>query len=602
MQEPRETPFSDRDTMLFPFSENISDKLQQWSRTDSHWAVAEHCRERIERFQERTAPFQKRMAAPLIVAMLGGTGTGKSTLLNAIVGEKIVKEGRERPTTNQASLVCHQDTEPTDWNIDLSGITVIKQEHSALEQLILLDCPDPDTTENEELRESNLARLRSVLPICDVILVTVTQQKYRSRRVLDELADAAPGARLVFVQTHAERDNDIRDDWQEVLKNDYDTGHIFLVDSLRPCPVNELDALRKLLTQELNSETALRLRQANYVSLAEEALEDCKRDIAEHWEKVHILRERITGERRKFGRQLAVKMRDEIIRDRQIWESQLVGRVAAQWGYSPFSLVLRIYQGLGLITSGLLLARGFASPSRLALWGAFEGFRSMKKWSQNKKNSMMQDEAAVATRFLSAQDENLLRASSITLIGYAAEASLPTASCETDYVLEESKQVAAGFIAELSKELDRICTALVARNNRWWTRAVYETLFGTMLLFLLMRPAKNFFIDTVFFENATPYGGDFYLVSLFWLLAWAALLLGFFIWMLRRGLEREVRDSAVRWETLSALDALFAVLEKETNQIMNYRDELELIRQHLDWIERQSEKLEQTLGKKKIPL
>ena len=51
-----------------------------------------------------------------------------------------------------------------------------------------------------------------------MLLVTATQQKYRSARVADELAAAARGTRLVFVQTHADTDDDIREDWRAVLR------------------------------------------------------------------------------------------------------------------------------------------------------------------------------------------------------------------------------------------------------------------------------------------------------------------------------------------------------------------------------------------------
>src|SRR5271155_1122808 len=52
---------------------------------------------------------------------------------------------------------------------------------------------------------------------------TTTQQKYRSARVAEELAAAAPGARLVFVQTHADQDADIRNDWRQTLDPRYQT-------------------------------------------------------------------------------------------------------------------------------------------------------------------------------------------------------------------------------------------------------------------------------------------------------------------------------------------------------------------------------------------
>ena len=65
-----------------------------------------------------------------------------------------------------------------------------------------------------------------------MLLVTATQQKYRSARVAEELAAAAAGARLVFVQTHADAEDDIRDDWRAVLADQYAAGHIFFIDSL----------------------------------------------------------------------------------------------------------------------------------------------------------------------------------------------------------------------------------------------------------------------------------------------------------------------------------------------------------------------------------
>jgi hypothetical protein len=129
-----------------------------------------------------------------------------------------------------------------------------------------------------------------------------------------------------------------------------------------------------------------------------------------------------------------------------------------------------------------------------------------------------------------------------------------------------------------------------------WT---YETLFGGMVLFLLLRPAKNFFYDTVFDNNAKIYGADFYLITLFWLVAWGAFLLGLFTLTLRRGLDREITESSTRWERLPSLEELFAELEATTLGVMNFRDELEPIQERLDRIVSQAEKLDQRLGRKK---
>ena len=169
-------------------------------------------------------PLRLRLESPLVVATLGGTGTGKSSLLNALVGAEVVATGRARPTTSRAALVCRPDTSPAMLGIEAASVEVVERDLPALRNLVLIDCPDPDTTEDQEAPGTNLARLRPVLAHCDVLLVTTTQQKYRSARVSDELAAAAPGARLVFVQTHAGDDEDIRPDWQRMLDGRYARG------------------------------------------------------------------------------------------------------------------------------------------------------------------------------------------------------------------------------------------------------------------------------------------------------------------------------------------------------------------------------------------
>ena len=169
--------------------------------------------------------------------------------------------------------------------IDRRDVEVVPCNLPALANLVLLDCPDPDTTEEPDAGGTNLARLRKLLPHCDVLLVTTTQQKYRSARVADELAAAASGARLVFVQTHADQDEDIREDWQPVLGRQYTTGHVFLVDSLAAAadaaagvePRGEFAGLVDLLTRQLAGTAPARIRRANFLDLVGETLDAAAR-------------------------------------------------------------------------------------------------------------------------------------------------------------------------------------------------------------------------------------------------------------------------------------------------------------------------------------
>src|SRR5204863_728569 len=96
------------------------------------------------------------------------------------------------------------------------ALQVVRVETPLLRDIVIIDCPDPDTSE-VETASSNLARLHRLLPYCDVLLYVGTQQKYRSAKVSEELLQAASGCRLVFIQSHADLDSDIRDDWRRHL-------------------------------------------------------------------------------------------------------------------------------------------------------------------------------------------------------------------------------------------------------------------------------------------------------------------------------------------------------------------------------------------------
>ena len=570
---------------------NLGEQLQHWIGTAPHWEAATLCRERIDRFQERTKLFPKSFHTPLVVAMLGGTGTGKSTLINALLGEKVVAEGKERPTTNEPILVCHSDADV----LRFSHFRIERRNNPMLEQMMILDCPDPDTTDTTEstTHHSNLGRLRQSLPFCDILLITATQQKYRSRRVLDELAAAAPGARLVFVQTHADRDIDIRDDWQKTLESDYVTGQMFFVNSLNSNdePNNNggaLQELRQLLTRDLNDEAAVRIRQANYFGLAEETVMVCQQTIENAWLPVNKLRERISEERQRFGKRMANKIRSELIRDRRTWESKILGRVSAQWGYSPFSLLLRIYQGAGGILSGALLTR-VRSPIQLALWSSFEGIRRMRN-RRTKKVSLVPE--------FSVEESNQLKESALILTGFATDATIPAQHCQPGVIQLEAKQANESLLDEIRAELETVTDRLAHRYQRIWFRCLYEILLSVMLLYVLAQPAYNFFYDAPW-KGAKYLGIEFYAAALFWLGMWCVLLLFFFTMILRRGIEYSIRRTSLDWYRLPALDRLFASLEMETTRILTFRDELEGMKGLIDRINQQAEKLDKRLGKKR---
>ena len=579
--------------------DSLIERLGQWADSTPEWEPARECRALVERLRERAGALRIRLEAPLVVATLGGTGTGKSSLVNALVGEDVVRTGRERPTTLKPTLICRRDLDARRLGIDPRAVELVRRDLPELRDLVLIDCPDPDTTENPDAEDTNLWRLRQLLPHCDVLLVTTTQQKYRSARVAEELAAAASGARLVFVQTHADEDDDIRDDWREVLGRQYATGHIFFVDSLQAAadvhnniePRGEFAGLLDLLTRQLAGAAPARIRRANFLDLVDQALIACAKKIDAAEPKVERLRQAVVEQRQVLAARLAKQMNDDLQANRRQWESRLLGKVASRWGFSPWSLVLRAYQSLGGLLSSSLLLRA-RTPAQIALWGTFEGARTWRKRRQQR----LADKGAART-VSGCWDETELRAASVVLRGHAIEAGLDREAAALQTIADEAADAGGAFVEEAAGELEALLGRLSERHTGWFIRWRYELLLLAMVGLLLFRLGKNFFWDSWLAPNPAPvFGLDFYLSATFWLVLWCLILLWAFTHRLRRGLRREIAELAQTWTSADTAAGVFAQLESDCENIERFRQELVLLQQEVVGLEKRLATPQEVLG------
>ncbi|NLY00471.1 MAG: GTPase domain-containing protein [Rhodopirellula sp.] len=552
----------------------------------------------IRRLEERTRTLRIRLEAPLVVATLGGTGVGKSALVNALAGAELVETGRSRPTTRQPRMICRPDLAPQVLGISPEAVELVQRDLPSLSNLVIIDCPDPDTTEEPNAADTNLARLRQILPHCDVLLVATTQQKYRSARVAEELNLAATGAQLVLVQTHADTDEDIRDDWRRVLEERYTTGHIFFVDSLAALadaqqglqPRGEFAGLVDLLTRQLAGAAATRIRRANFLDLMSETLDACEAHIREGLPSVRQVETAIGQQRAKLASQMAEQMRSELLGSRRQWETRLIGQIISRWGFSPFSMVLRIFQGLGGLLSSALLLRA-RTPAQVALWGAVQGTRTWQRRRQNR------DADAAVTRAVTGWDASALRSAAVVVDGYAMEAGLPRESTDPEAVAAEAAAAGRSFVADVSAELESIIDRVALRHTGWWTRWRYELLLLAMTGILLVRLAKNFFYDSWLAASPAPlYGIEFYVLAVFWLVLWCVLLLWAFTRRLRRGLKVQINELAEGWNHPKSAADVFAGLELECRRIERFESDLGRIQQDVASLRRRLVSPEEQLG------
>jgi GTP-binding protein EngB required for normal cell division len=122
----------------------------------------------------------------IIIGLVGGTGVGKSTLINALAGKKISLGSDVRPTTNRLVLYRHREN---DFSLTTDE-EVRVHDSDGLARVSLADFPDFDSIEKHH-REA-LARH---FPKLDLLLWVVDPGKYADRSLYHWLA-LAPQARV----------------------------------------------------------------------------------------------------------------------------------------------------------------------------------------------------------------------------------------------------------------------------------------------------------------------------------------------------------------------------------------------------------------------
>ncbi len=132
---------------------------------------------------------------PLLVVMLmGGTGVGKSSLMNALAGAAIAPASFERPTTRDPVVYFHQSIEPERLDPALRLCRLVKHDRDALRQKIIVDTPDVDSNDL-----TNREKLVSVLPVADVVLYVGSQEKYHDQLGWELFKDHRQRSAFAFI-------------------------------------------------------------------------------------------------------------------------------------------------------------------------------------------------------------------------------------------------------------------------------------------------------------------------------------------------------------------------------------------------------------------
>ncbi len=144
-----------------------------------------------------------------LVAVLGATGSGKSSVANAVVGNEVATIGLRRPTTS-STLACIWGDDDADELLDwlevknrhrVSGSPDRTRKQRGLDGLVLLDVPDHDS-----VAESHREEMERIAEQADMLLWVTDPEKYADKAMHDYLAGlAGHGAVMAMVFNKADQ-------------------------------------------------------------------------------------------------------------------------------------------------------------------------------------------------------------------------------------------------------------------------------------------------------------------------------------------------------------------------------------------------------------
>ncbi len=162
--------------------QRLCNQARQWAaRARQAGWLAQAELANIESVEARTPGelFESGTRRPLVVAFFGGTGVGKSSLLNRLAGEPVARTGVERPTSREVTIYLHKTVQiqrlPREFPVEKVKIALHQQEEN--HDILWIDMPDIDSVDT-----GNRKLVLEWLPHVDVLIYVVSPERYRDDR------------------------------------------------------------------------------------------------------------------------------------------------------------------------------------------------------------------------------------------------------------------------------------------------------------------------------------------------------------------------------------------------------------------------------------
>lgn len=203
--------------MLNNLLPELQAQVAQWANglREQHW-IDESTLEDITRVDTRSpSGLFGQEERPLVVGFFGGTGVGKSSLLNRLANDSIARTGVERPTSREVTVYLHQDLPiahlPDAFPTDKVKLALHKSE--ANRHVLWVDMPDFDSAE-----QANRDMVLEWLPYIDVLMYVVNPERYKDDQGWRMLLEFGHEHAWLFVINHWDRGvEEQREDFRQLL-------------------------------------------------------------------------------------------------------------------------------------------------------------------------------------------------------------------------------------------------------------------------------------------------------------------------------------------------------------------------------------------------